>query len=273
MVPDSRSGAASVRRESRGKLMSANLTGRVVVVTGGNSGIGLALAEGCAKAGADVAIWGRRADRNEASAEKLRAHGVRALGVVCDVSNEQQISEACRATVSELGRIDACVASAGAPGYRTPITEVSLEQWHSVLQVSLDGVFLSYREVVKQMIEQGDGGALVGVSSTSAIHGAPGNHAYACAKSAILALTRSLAVELARHKIRVNAIVPGWTVTEMAQRAYDNDHFREITTQRTPARRWADPSEFEALGPFLCDPTQTFHTGDSVVVDGGYTVF
>jgi NAD(P)-dependent dehydrogenase (short-subunit alcohol dehydrogenase family) len=253
--------------------MSENLKGRVVVVTGGNSGIGLGMAEGCAKAGADIALWGRRADRNEEAALKLRAHGVRATGVVCDVGDEEQIAEACRATVSELGRIDACVASAGAPGYSIPFTEVSLEQWHSVLRVSLDGVFLSYREVVKQMIEQGEGGALVGVSSTSAIHGAQRNHAYAAAKTAMLGLTRALAVELARHKIRVNAVLPGWTVTEMAQAAYDDDRFRDATTRRTPVRRWADPSEFEAVGSFLCDPAQTFHTGDSVVVDGGYTVF
>ncbi len=253
--------------------MSANLEGRVVVVTGGNSGIGLGMAEGCAKSGADIALWSRRGDRNEESAEKLRAHGVNAVGVTCDVSDEEQIVQACHTTVSKLGRIDACVASAGAPGYDMPFTEVSLDQWHSVLKVSLDGVFLSYREVVKQMIEQGDGGALVGVSSTSAIHGAQRNHAYACAKTAMLGLTRALAVELARHKIRVNAILPGWTVTEMAQAAFDNDRFREATTRRTPVRRWATPSEFEALGPFLCDPDQTFHTGDSVVVDGGYTVF
>ena len=253
--------------------MSADLTGRVVVVTGGNSGIGLGMAVGCAKAGADIAVWSRRADRNEEAAEELRAHGVRATGVVCDVSDEEQIVEACRTTVSELGRIDACVASAGSPGYRIRFTKVSLEEWRSVMNVSLDGVFLTYREVVKQMIEQGDGGALVGVSSTSAIHGAPGNHAYASAKAAMLSLTRALAVELARHKIRANAVLPGWTLTEMAQPAYDNEGFREITTRRTPARRWADPSDYEALGPFLCDPTQSFHTGDSVVVDGGYTVF
>jgi len=113
----------------------------------------------------------------------------------------------------------------------------------------------------------------VAVSSTSAIHGAPRNHAYATAKTALLGLTRSLAVELARHKIRVNAILPGWTLTEMAMPGYENERFREATTKRTPVRRWADPSEFEAVGAYLCDPSLTLHTGDQLVLDGGYTIF
>jgi len=117
------------------------------------------------------------------------------------------------------------------------------------------------------------GGALVAVSSTSAIHGAQRNHAYASSKAGLLGLTRALAVELARHKIRVNAILPGWTITEMAAVGYQNEKFRNITTGRTPVRRWAEPAEFEEVGAYLCDPSLTFHTGDSLTVDGGYTIF
>ena len=253
--------------------MSTNLKGRVVVVTGGNSGIGLGIAEGCAKAGADIALWGRRSDRNEQAAERLRSHGVRAFGVTCDVSQEKDVVAACEATLGEFGRIDSCVASAGAPGYQAKLPDVSLEQWRGVLAVSLDGVFLTFREVTRHMIERGEGGALVAISSTSAIHGAQGNHAYASAKTGLLGLTRALAVEMARHKIRANAILPGWTITEMAQAGYENERFRNATTQRTPVRRWAEPSEFEEVGAYLCNPELTFHTGDSLVVDGGYTVF
>ncbi len=253
--------------------MGANLSGRVIVVTGGNSGIGLGMAVGCAKAGADIAVWGRRTARNAEAVETLRAHGVRALGVTCDVLREEEIVSACLETLAALGRIDACVASAGSPGYRIPLPEVPLDAWRSVLAVSLDGVFLTFREVTRHMIERGGGGALVAVSSTSALHGAPQNHAYATAKSALLGLTRALAVELARHRIRANAILPGWTRTEMSRAGYENDRFREATVRRTPVRRWADPSEFEKVGAYLCDPELTFHTGDSVVVDGGYTVF
>lgn len=250
-----------------------DLSGRVVVVTGGNSGIGLGMAEGCAKAGADVAIWSRRADRNEKAAERLRAHGVRTACLTCDVGDEAQIVAAVRGTLSQLGRIDSCVASAGALGYSTPLCDVALEDWRRVMNVSLDGVFLTFREIARVLIEQGEGGALVAVSSTSAIHGAPRNHAYATAKTALLGLTRSLAVELARHQIRVNSILPGWTITEMAMPGYQDDRFREVTTKRTPVRRWADPSEFESVGAYLCDPSLTLHTGDQLVLDGGYTIF
>ncbi len=253
--------------------MNTNLRGKVVVVTGGNSGIGLGMAEGCAKAGADVAVWSRRADRNAAARARLAAHGVRARGFGCDVGEEAQIVAAARATLGELGRIDACVASAGAPGYSKALTEVTLDDWHRVTRVSLDGLFLTFREVARHMIERGEGGALVAVSSTSAIHGAQRNHAYASAKTGVLGLVRALAVELARHRIRVNAILPGWTITEMAQAGYDNEKFRTVTTGRTPVRRWAKPSEFEAVGAYLCDPSLTFHTGDQLVVDGGYTIF
>ena len=111
------------------------------------------------------------------------------------------------------------------------------------------------------------------MSSASAIHGAGGNEAYGTSKTALLGLVRALAVALARHSIRVNALVPGWTRTNLAEAGYQNDRFREAILARTPVRRWADPSEMGAAAVFLADPTATFHTGDTVVVDGGYTIF
>jgi NAD(P)-dependent dehydrogenase (short-subunit alcohol dehydrogenase family) len=250
-----------------------NLTGKVVVVTGGNSGIGFGIAEGAAKSGADIAIWSRRADRNAEACDKLAKHGVRAVGMVCDVGEEASIVAAAQGTLAALGRIDACVASAGAPGYSKALLDTTLEDWRAVTRVSFDGLFVTFRECARAMIARGEGGALVAVSSTSAIHGAQRNHAYASAKTGVLGLTRALAVELARHKIRVNALLPGWTITEMAMSGYQNEKFRTVTTNRTPVRRWAEPSEFEAVGAYLCDPSQTFHTGDSLTVDGGYTIF
>ena len=141
------------------------------------------------------------------------------------------------------------------------------------MAINLDGVFLTLREACKILIEQGEGGSLVAVSSTSAIHGAAGNEAYGTAKTGLNGLVRALAVGMARYGIRVNSLLPGWTITDLASGGYHNDKFRNATTQRTPVRRWADPTEFREIGAFLADPSITFHTGQEVTVDGGYTVF
>ncbi|MEL7156991.1 MAG: SDR family oxidoreductase [Actinomycetota bacterium] len=250
-----------------------DLQDRVFVVTGGNGGIGLGLAEGITEAGGTVAVWGRNEEKNAAAVDSLRAMGGTAVSYVCDVGDEAQIIETVDRTIDDLGRLDGLVANAGRGGTGTPFLDLSLDEWRAVMEINLDGVFLCLREAAKRLVEQGEGGSLVAVSSTSAVHGAAGNEAYGTAKTALNGLVRALAVGLARHRIRVNALLPGWTITEMAARGYENDRFRDATTRRTPVRRWADPSEYRAVGAFLADPTQTFHTGQEVTVDGGYTVF
>jgi NAD(P)-dependent dehydrogenase (short-subunit alcohol dehydrogenase family) len=252
--------------------MSVDLTGQVAVVTGGNGGIGLGLAEGIAGAGADIAIWARNADKSRDAVDRLKARGVRAHAFVVDVGDEAQVAAAREATVADLGRIDICVANAGVPG-GGPFWELTLEEWRRVMRVNLDGAFLTMRDCVRQMIDQDSGGAMIAVSSTSAVHGAPRTAPYAASKTGLLGLVRSMAVALARHRIRVNAILPGWTRTELAGRGYANDRFREATTQRTPVRRWADGSDYWQIGAYLADRSNMWHTGDSVVVDGGYTIF
>ena len=173
----------------------------------------------------------------------------------------------------DFGRIDGLFANAGRSGTGTPFLELPLAEWRAVMDVNLDGVFLQFREAAKYLVEQGEGGSLVAVSSTSAIHGAAGNEAYGTAKTALNGLVRALAVGLARHQIRVNSLLPGWTITDLASDGYENDVFRTATIKRTPVRRWADPAEFRQVGAFLADPSQTYHTGQEVCVDGGYTVF
>ena len=250
-----------------------DLSEKVFVITGGNGGIGLGLAEGIAEAGGSIAIWARNEEKNAHAVKILEDIGVKAKSYVCDVSSEENVIATLASTVNDFGRLDGLFANAGRAGTGTPFVQTSLEDWRKVTAVNLDGVFLCLREAAKQIISQGSGGSLVAVSSTSAIHGAAGNEAYGTAKTAVTGLVRALAVSLARFQIRVNCLLPGWTVTELASPAFENEYFREVTTKRTPVRRWADPSEFREVGAFLADPSQTFHTGQQVCVDGGYTIF
>ena len=249
-----------------------DLSGRVAVVTGGNGGIGIGFAVGCARAGASVAIWARNAEKSQAAIEVIARHGVEVISVNCDVSDEASVATATAETVERLGRIDICVANAGTTGVGQ-LQDLSLEEWRRVMSINLDGAFLTMRDCSRQMIQQGDGGAIVAISSVSAVHGAAANPHYGASKTALLGLVRAAAVGLARHKIRVNAVLPGWTITDLASGGYNNDRFREVTTQRTPIRRWATPEDYEELAAYLCDRSVQWHTGDQIVADGGYSIY
>jgi NAD(P)-dependent dehydrogenase (short-subunit alcohol dehydrogenase family) len=251
---------------------AGRLRGRTVVVTGGNRGIGLGIARGVGRAGAAVAIWGRDEARNTDAVAELVAEGIRAVAVRCDVSQEPSVTDAFAATLASFGAVDCLFANAGITGV-TPFIDMSLDEWHRVLSVNLDGVFLCFRAAARHMVERGEGGALVAISSTSAYHGAPRQEHYAASKAAVLAMVRGLAVELARHRVRCNSLVPGWTDTEMLAGARQNTRFETNTVARTPVRRWAALDDFAAPAVFLADPTQTFHTGTELVLDGGYTIF
>jgi len=251
-----------------------DLQERTVLITGGNGGIGLGIGRACVRAGASVVIWGRNAAKNQDAESELRGLGGQVLALQVDAADEDAVNDGFAESVAwSTGGIDSVFANAGVTGNGDRFPEVSVEEWRRVMATNLDGVFLLFRAAARHMMARGEGGALVAVSSTSALHGAAGNEAYGTSKTALLGLVRALAVNLARYQIRVNALLPGWTVTDLAQFAYAHDRFREATLARTPVRRWAEPDEMGAAGVFLADPTVTYHTGDSIVVDGGYTVF
>jgi len=250
------------------------LAGQTVLVTGGNGGIGLGMAVGCAKAGAQVVVWGRNKEKNDAAVEELSRAGATAHAFVCDIDDAAAIQSAFEASVDAAGgRIDTVFANAGTTGNGSSFLDLDYEEWRRVLRTNLDGTMLTLQAAARHMVARGGGGSLVAISSTSSIHGAAGNEAYGTSKTALLGLVRALAVALARHDIRVHALLPGWTVTDLSAPAYAWDKFREATTQRTPQRRWADPAEMGPAAVFLADPKNKFHTGDTLVVDGGYTVF
>lgn len=253
-----------------------DLTGKVALVTGGNGGIGLGMAEGLAAAGARVAIWGMKPEKNASAEAALKAYGGEVLVQQVDVTDEAAIIAAVAEVAQHFGRIDFCAANAGIGG-GGPFDALSTESWHRVMTVNLDAVFWTLREAVKPMIARAKagepGGSLLATSSTSAIHGAPANQAYAASKTALLGMMRGLAVEYARHGIRANTLLPGWIATDMTEKLQSWDKFNEKAIGRVPMRRWGEGDDFSGIAVYLASDASRFHTGDSFVIDGGYTIY
>jgi NAD(P)-dependent dehydrogenase (short-subunit alcohol dehydrogenase family) len=248
-----------------------DLSGATVVVTGGNAGIGAALAQGVGRAGAAVAIWARSADRNQTTVAALRAKGIEAWSVACDVAAEADVEHAMDATLQRFGRVDSLFANAGIAAFAS-YAETDLADWQRVLRTNLDGSFLTTRAAARHMIERGSGSIVV-VSSMVSRYGASRQAAYAVTKSGLVGLGRTLAVELARYGIRVNILVPGWTTTAMNEFLRVDPKFMKAATARIPMRRWATAEDYFEIAPFLAHTGLTYHTGNEVVVDGGYSVF
>lgn len=254
-----------------------DLRGHVSLVTGGNRGIGLGIAVALARAGADVAILGRDHERNGAAVDELSEFGTRVLSLDVDVAVEAAVVEACAAVVAELGRIDSAFANAGIGGRGTPLLSTSTEDFHAVLRVNVDGAFWTLREAGRHMVDRalaGDGGgSLIGLGSLAALDGAPRQHAYAASKAGLVALVKATAVELARYDIRANVIAPGWIDTEMTAGMRADPRLAQKVIPRIPMRRWGQPRDLGGIAVYLASPASSYHTGDVLVVDGGYSIF
>ena len=249
-----------------------NLSEKVVLITGGNSGIGLGMAEGVASAGASVCIWGTNLSKNKSAVDYLSRYGINVKALECDVSDEQAVKDTFTETLAIFGKVDACFANAGAGG-GAPFHEFPTDTWRRVMGINLDGTFFTFREAVKHMIERGGGGRLIGTSSTSAIHGAARNEAYAATKGAMLAMVRGLSVELARYGITANSIIPGWIETAMTAPRVGDEKFEDRVMKRVPVRRWGKPEDFAGVAIYLTSDASAYQTGEEFVVDGGYTRF
>jgi len=255
-----------------------DLTGKVALVTGGNGGIGLGMAQALAEAGADIAIWGTNAAKNAAARAQLEGTGRRVLALECDVGEEAAVEAAFAETLRVLGRVDGCFANAGVSGGRSgPFLERTRAEWDRVLRVNLTGAFHTFRAAARHMkarAEAGDkGGVLVGTASLAAIEGAARNEHYGASKGGMVAMIRALAVELARHGVRANAILPGWIETDMTQRSVNDPKFAGNVLPRVPMRRWGTGADFGGIAVYLMSAASAFHTGDSFVIDGGYALF
>ena len=254
-----------------------DLSGKVALVTGGNGGIGLGMAEAMAQAGADIAIWGTNPEKNIRAVAQLKNSGVRVSARQVDVSDEQAVVDGIQGAVEEFGRIDAVFANAGVVTGAKPFTEMTTESYRKNLAVNLDGVFWTLREASRHMVERakrGDpGGSLVGLASVAAIEGAARNQAYAATKGGVISMIKATAVEYARYGIRANTILPGWIATDMTTAMQDSPAYADKVISRVPSRRWGEPADFGGIAVYLASDASAFHTGDLLVLDGGYTVF
>ncbi len=251
-----------------------DLSGKVALVTGGNSGIGLGMARAVAQAGAGVCIWGTNAEKNAAALAELQQITPNALALICDVADEEQVNAAVAETLRHFGRIDGCFANAGVGNRnRNPFFEFETAEWRRVLSVNLDGVFFTFRAVAKHMVARGDGGSLIAASSGTAIQGAARNQAYASAKGGLISMVLGLATELARWQITANAIIPGWVETPMTERAFADEKFIGAVLKRIPARRWGTGEDYGGIAVYLMSDAARFHTGDTIIIDGGFSKF
>ena len=254
-----------------------DLTGKVALVTGGNGGVGLGMALALAAHGADIAIWGTNPDKNERARAELSGEGRRVLALQCDVGDHEAVGRAMDETVGTLGRLDACFVNAGVPGAGIPFVDFTYDEWRRVMRVNLDGAFSTAQAAVRAMKAQfardSTGGSLVFSSSGSADEGQQKGQHYGASKAGLNAMMKAIAVEHARHGIRANSLVIGWTQSDMMAPAFAWKKFADNVMPRIPMRRWGRPADLGGIAVYLASDASQWHTGDIITIDGGYSSF
>ncbi len=254
-----------------------DLTGKVGLVTGGNSGLGLGFAKGMASAGADVVIWGRRSDQNEIAAQELREYGVKVLAQSVDVSSEEQVVRGMKEAVQAMGRIDCVVANAGIGPSASPFVDMTSEMYHRLLAINQHGAFYTLREGARHMKERADagdpGGSLIACGSLTNFLGMPHTQEYAAAKAAVAAMIRGIAVEYGRYGIRANVLVGGFIKSAMTAPVTGEDApMTQMLRARCPVPRWGEPEDMTGAIVYLMSDASSYHTGDTLVIDGGWSI-
>lgn len=245
------------------------LDGRIAIVTGASRGLGRAMAVALAEAGADVALAARSQADLEETARLVAATGRRALAVATDVTVYAQVEALVERTVTELGGLHVVVNNSGIARV-APLAQMSPEDFRAVLEVNLIGAFNGCRAAAAHLIAQ-KSGKIVNVASMLAQVGLPGYSVYSASKSGITGFTRALAVEWARHSIQVNAIAPGWFVTDMNAEAFGDPRVRERLLRDIPARRTGRLDEIGPLVVYLASAASDFMTGQTLFLDGGHS--
>jgi 3-oxoacyl-[acyl-carrier protein] reductase len=247
-----------------------DLTGRVALVTGASSGIGARFAEVLAGAGASVVLVARRADRLDSVAKRIALAGGKALTVAADVRDRAAMARAFDAAEQVFGLVDILINNAGV-AHADRAVELTEEEWRRVIGTNLDAVLFASQEAAHRLIDAEKGGAIVNISSVLGLGVSKGVAAYAVAKAGVIQLTRSLGLELASRRIRVNAIAPGWIVTDL-NREYLASEKGAALVNHIPLGRFGEERDLDGVLLLLVSDAGRFMTGTTVVVDGGQTV-
>ena len=252
--------------------MDLELEGKVAIVTGGNGGIGLGMAQGLASVGANIAIVGTNQTKTDAAAKSLGKYGVETIPLTADVSKAEAVNEAVESTSEKFGRIDILVNNAGI-AKRGMLQDYEEADWDSVLDINLKGMFLFSRAVYPHMIKVG-GGKIINIGSMTSIFGLDWAPAYGASKGGVVQLTKNMAVAWAKDNIQVNCILPGWIKTELTSRLqFTKPERYSLVNKRIPAGRWGEPDDFAGIAVFLASPASDYVTGIAIPIDGGYTAF
>ncbi|MDP6549417.1 MAG: glucose 1-dehydrogenase [Dehalococcoidia bacterium] len=247
------------------------LGGKVAIVTGGNGGLGLGMALGLAGAGADILVAARDAGKTAQALPQILALGVRAKGLSVDVAEEADVGRMVAEAIESFGRVDILVNNAGIAVRRQP-QNITAVEWDRVLDVNLRSVFLASKEVYPHMKAQG-GGKIINIGSMMSLFGSDWVSPYSASKGGVVQLTKSLAVAWAGDNIQVNAILPGWFVTELTASIPTKDPDRyDLISRRIPTGRWGRPEELQGSAVFLASAASDYVTGAVLAVDGGYSV-
>jgi 2-dehydro-3-deoxy-D-gluconate 5-dehydrogenase len=248
-----------------------DLSGKVAVVTGGNGGIGLGIAQGLGEAGAKVAIVGRNTEKSRMASQWLQAQaGVETLVVTADVGRQDDVDRTVAEITKHFGRVDILFNNAGINIRKQP-EELTLAEWQEVINTNLTSAFLLSKAVYPSM-KSGGGGKIVNIGSMTSIFGSPFASAYAATKGGIVQLTKSLALAWAKDNIQVNSILPGWFDTELTEKAREQiPGLHERVLSRIPQGRWAKPADMAGTAIWLASSASDYVTGIAIAVDGGYS--